>query len=132
MIFADTSALFLIFAERKQRNTTRATAWFGSNRRRLVTTDYVVDELLTLLRSRREYRRAIIAGRELWSENFARIEYLTQADIAAAWEVFQRYDDKQWSFTDCTSMVVMRRLGVDTAFAFDEHFRQFQTVNVVP
>jgi predicted nucleic acid-binding protein len=45
--------------------------------------------------------------------------------------VFQRFHDKEWSFTDCTSRVVMQRLGIQRAFAFDDHFRQFGTVTVV-
>jgi len=60
------------------------------------------------------------------------IEYLTPQDIRDAWHVFERYLDKDWSFTDCTSKVVMERLGITTAFAFDQHFRQFGTVTVVP
>ena len=43
-----------------------------------------------------------------------------------------QFDDKQWSFTDCTSRVVIDRLSLPTAFAFDEHFRQFGNVTVVP
>lgn len=31
------------------------------------------------------------------------------ADFDAAWEVFQKFEDKAWSFTDCTSRVVMER-----------------------
>ena len=54
------------------------------------------------------------------------------ADIRRAWEVFRTYDDKQWSFTDCVSRTVIERLKVDEAFVFDEHFRQFGTITVVP
>jgi uncharacterized protein len=53
-------------------------------------------------------------------------------DIEAAWLIFERFDDKQWSFTDCVSYVVVERLAIKTAFAFDEHFRQFATLEVVP
>ncbi len=49
-----------------------------------------------------------------------------------AWEIFSRFRDNEWSFTDCVSRVVMGRLGISVAFAFDEHFRQFGTVSVVP
>ncbi len=49
-----------------------------------------------------------------------------------AWKVFAAYQDKGWSFTDCVSRVVMERMGIVSAFAFDEHFRQFGTVHVVP
>jgi len=46
--------------------------------------------------------------------------------------LFRDYADKRWSFTDCTSKVVMERLGIRTAFAFDHHFKQFGDVKVVP
>jgi predicted nucleic acid-binding protein len=43
----------------------------------------------------------------------------------AAWEVFERFNqDKEWSFTDCTSKVVMENLGIQHVFAFDHHFDQ--------
>ena len=39
---------------------------------------------------------------------------------------------KGWSFTDCTSKVIMERLNISTAFSFDEHFEQFGSVIRVP
>jgi len=65
-------------------------------------------------------------------ENVARLEWVTSRDFHLAWEIYRGYSDKQWSFTDCVSRVVMERLEVAQAFAFDEHFRQFGTVTVVP
>jgi predicted nucleic acid-binding protein len=42
-----------------------------------------------------------------------------------AWAVFERFNqDKQWSFTDCTTKVVMDNLGLSQVFAFDHHFEQ--------
>ena len=39
----------------------------------------------------------------------------------AAWTVFERFNqDKEWSFTDCTSKMVMDHLGVRQVFAFDQ------------
>ena len=87
MIFVDTSAWQMLYAKPEAR-TPQAQAWFEQNEALLVTTDYVVDELLTLLRGRGRGRRAVEAGCDLWNERYARIEYLTQADITAAWEVF--------------------------------------------
>lgn len=51
---------------------------------------------------------------------------------SAAWQVFHDFDDKDWSFTDCTSKVLIEQFGIETAFTFDHHFRQFGTVVVVP
>ena len=53
-------------------------------------------------------------------------------DLTLAWQTFEQFDDKSWSFTDCTSKVVMEQRGIRKAFAFDHHFYQFGTVQVVP
>jgi predicted nucleic acid-binding protein len=57
---------------------------------------------------------------------------VTSSDVARAWQVYSTHRDKAWSVTDCVSKVVIERLGVEYAFAFDVHFRQFGTLTVVP
>jgi predicted nucleic acid-binding protein len=131
MIFVDTGAWFALFVPFDPDHAA-AVRWSAANVEPLVTTDYVVDETLTLLRVRGERRRALRAADELFQGQLARIELLTRDDILAAWQVFLRFSDKDWSFTDCTSRVVMERLQIKTAFAFDHHFRQFGTVRVGP
>jgi hypothetical protein len=76
--------------------------WFD-----LVTSDYVLGELLTLLKLRENYGVAVAAGEALLQQRVARTEHITADDIARAWEIFQQYHDKDWSFTDCTSKVVI-------------------------
>ncbi|MSR20634.1 MAG: PIN domain-containing protein [Gemmatimonadetes bacterium] len=90
----------------------------------LVTTDYVVDETLTLLRM----RLGVDAAQDWWTqvENSSRIrwEWISPArsDKARAW--LFRWRDKDFSFTDCTSFVVMRELRVRVALTVGRHFRQ--------
>lgn len=102
-----------------------------SNSDRLVISDYIFDELLTLFRSRGELNRA-----KDWIDqvNHGRLDVVrvTANDIQLATEVFFKFADKDWSFTDCTSRVLMERLEIPTAFAFDEHFHQFGTITVLP
>jgi predicted nucleic acid-binding protein len=43
----------------------------------------------------------------------------------------RRFGDKDWSFTDCASKVVIESRDIRQAFAFDRHFGQFGTVQVV-
>ena len=97
-----------------------------------MTTDYIVDETLTLLRARGEESRALRMGEEFFSGTLATLYYLTEADIHLAWEIFHRFSDKKWSFTDCASKVILDKLNLKYDFAFDHHFRQFGTVNVLP
>jgi len=49
----------------------------------------------------------------------------------AGWDYFQQHQDKDYSLTDCISFVVMEKLKIETAFAFDRHFVQagFRTQN---
>ena len=49
----------------------------------------------------------------------------------SAWDAFQKYNvDKLWSFTDCTSYAVMKRLNISEVFAFDHHFEQMGFVRL--
>jgi predicted nucleic acid-binding protein len=77
-------------------------------------------------------RVAIAGGDALWRERVARIEHIPVEDVAQARQVFQRYHEKGWGFTDCTSKVVIERLGTAMALAFDSHFEQFGTVIRAP
>lgn len=132
MTFVDTSAWFAVLVPGDQ-NHQRASAWLMAYPGQLLTTDYVIDETLTLLRGRGQGDTAIDWGAAVFGPNSpAAVHYLTAADIAAAWDVFRRFADKHWSFTDCTSKVVLEALGIASAFGFDQHFRQFGTVSVVP
>ncbi len=131
MIFVDTGAWFASVVP-SDRDHATARAWLDANTQELVTTDYVIDELLTLMKMRGEFQRALVLGPSLLREELCRLEWVTPADVDLAWQVFATYRDKGWSFTDCVSRVVMERLAIDTAFAFDVHFRQFGSLTVVP
>jgi predicted nucleic acid-binding protein len=131
MIFVDIGAWFAAFVPNDPDHQA-ADQWLDANHQPLVTTDYVIDELLTLLKVRGEYARAESLGGALLREDIADIYWVTPDDVMAAWDVFQRFRDKAWSFTDCVSRSVIERLQIEAAFAFDEHFRQFGTVRVVP
>ncbi len=65
-----------------------AQAWFHANREPLVTTDYVVDELLTLFKTRGEFQRCLDWGRQLLEERVAQIEWVHPSDIHRAWIIF--------------------------------------------
>jgi predicted nucleic acid-binding protein len=131
MIFVDTGAWFACVVP-WDANHGAAVAWIGENRETLVTTDYILDETLTLLRVRHELERALAFGQQLFGGQLGELYLVQEADLHEAWRVFRDFADKQWSFTDCTSKVAMEKLGLKTAFAFDQHFRQFGTVQVVP
>ena len=131
MIFVDTGAWYASLVPNDPDHA-RAVQWLAQNHSPLLTTDYVVDETLTLLRVRGERKRALALGTKFFNQDLAKIHQLTTADLRLAWQTFEQFDDKDWSFTDCTSKVVMEQLNIGVAFAFDHHFRQFGSIQVVP
>ena len=90
----------------------------------LVTTDYVVDETLTLIR----VRLSLIAAEAWWSQlegsSRLRWEWIGVARAEKARDLFFRHRDKSYSFTDCSSFVVMKELKLKQALTTDRHFRQ--------
>jgi hypothetical protein len=131
MIFVDTSAWAALFVPDDPHHAAART-WHEQNHDTLLTSDYVVDELLTLLKTRYSTQAAIRAGQWLRSEPHGTLVYLTPKDIERAWKIFRSHRDKGWSFTDCTSFALMQRLHLSNAFAFDLHFTQMRGVRRIP
>jgi uncharacterized protein len=131
MIFVDTSGWFASIVPTDQDHEA-ARNWFLQNREPLFTTNYFVDETLTLFKARGEHSRALQIGEEFFKGELTEVYCLTEDDILETWEVFQKFSDKDWSFTDCSSKFICEKFEITRAFSFDKHFRQFGTVIVVP
>lgn len=129
-VFVDTGAWFAASVP-DDADHVAADSFIRSNRERLITTDYIYDELLTLFRVRDQLDRARDWVDQVRHGHCEMIR-VSDTDLELATDIFFDFADKKWSFTDCTSRVVMERLGIQMAFAFDDHFRQFGTVAVVP
>jgi hypothetical protein len=92
---------------------------------KLLTTDFILDEVVTRLRYDQGHRTAVafldlIDAAEAGGGLFiARIgpDLWSQAEA-----IFRRYDDAKLSFTDCTSFALLREHPVDEVFGFDSHF----------
>jgi predicted nucleic acid-binding protein len=52
------------------------------------------------------------------------LEWVDSERFHSAVALFRRHDDKDWSFTDCVSFVLMRELKIEESFTTDRHFRQ--------
>ena len=89
-----------------------------------VTSDYVADETLTLLRIRLGIDAAEAWWQQVDGSSRVRWEYVSLARADKARSLFFRYRDKDFSFTDCTSFVLMHELKLREALTTDHHFLQ--------
>jgi len=96
----------------------------------LVTTDFVVDETLTLVKFRLGLRAAATWWQQIDRSARVRWERIDTDRFEKARQLFFQHRDKNFSFTDCTSFVIMREARLTHALTTDRHFRQmgFQVV----
>jgi len=92
------------------------------------TSDYVLDEVITLLFRRELSSEAVRFTEGLFTAaalGHMVVERVTSDRFAAAWELRRQFQDKPLiSFTDLTSMVIMRERGIPLVLMEDEHFLQ--------
>ena len=125
-VFVDTSALVALF-DKKDSNHLQAKAVLGkikTDRTRMLITDYIFDECITTVLSAVGHRAAVAVGEFILSSKIVEIAWLDESVKFKAWDFFKRHSDKLFSFTDCTSFVVMKELRVGKYFSFDNHFKQ--------
>jgi predicted nucleic acid-binding protein len=127
LIFVDTSAWYAVEVEDDVNH--EAACKFLSEiamgkRGAAVTTDYVLDETLTLLRSRRTLTSACAFIDKIRKSKSVRVFWIDEDLFERATNIFRKSERKSWSFTDCTSFALMRDLSVSEAFTFDNHFRE--------
>lgn len=93
---------------------------------RLYTSDYVLDELITLLFRREAFEEGVHFVEGLFNASEQRlliVERITSDRFSSAWALRKKLQDKpKISFTDLTSMTEMEELGVERVLTDDEHF----------
>ena len=126
-VFLDTGA-FLALADEDDDYHTAAKSIYTEllqSKAQLLTSNFVLSETYTLIRSRVSHRDATKFMRSL-DQTGIRVLHVGQSIEQTAKAIFARYDDKDFSFVDCTSFALIDHHRLDHAFAFDGHFRQYR------
>ncbi len=123
-VFADTSALYALIDRRDASHDAARAAVEKLVRagRLLVTTDYVVTETLNLANAR---GGKLVATRVLdLIEQSAgiRVEWIGVERFTRTKAFFRKHADHDYSFTDCTSFIVMKEERISEVLTTDAHF----------
>ncbi len=124
-IFIDTSGFYslLVKNDGKHRSAAKILAGARSGVYSFVTSDYVIDETVTLMKAR-GFRHIIPDFLRLVnSSNVCRIEWTDSERFEAASKFCTKHLDQEYSFTDCLIMSVMKELGLKKILTKDEHFK---------
>jgi predicted nucleic acid-binding protein len=123
MIFVDTGYLLAVLNPGDELFE-RAQRWAANVNERLITTEYVVLELVNALSDPADRAKAHAAVAEIRSsENWELVE-ASRLLFSESLLFHERRLDKHWSPTDCASFIVMQQQGVSKALAHDRHFEQ--------
>lgn len=123
-VFIDTSGWVSLFNSRDSNHRLAKVIWSNLIKARstLLTSDFILDETITLLRVRAGFEVSIRAGESIFSSRILERAMVDERTIYAAWSIYKKYRDQNLSFTDCTSFFVMKERGIREAFSFDSHF----------
>ena len=121
--FVDTSAWFA-YANRHDPAHQRIRHVLRTFQGRLITSNFIFDETVTLCLYRLGYQVAATVGTVLLDPAVVAVVRIMPEDEQQAWALWLARPDKTYSFTDCTSFVVMRRLGLQRAIAIDTDFQR--------
>ena len=127
-LFVDTAGWGNI-VDRSQDFHTLATALprtARQQRHRIVTTNYILTEVVALLTSPlRIPRPSIIAFiTSLRTSPYVEILHVDAALDEEAWQLLAQRQDKAWSLVDCSSFIVMQQQGITNALTTDHYFEQ--------
>jgi hypothetical protein len=125
-LFVDTSGWYALInrADAWHVEAAQQVAKLLDARGRLVTTDYVVDESCTLKRARAgrvAANRLLDLLKQTGALNW---EWIGAERFALTEILFRKHSDHGYSFTDCTSFVVMPELKLARVLTSDAHFAQ--------
>lgn len=125
-IFIDSSAWIAINNKKDQfhNKAIKINRELLQNRCHYITTNFVLDETYTALLTKVSCFAAVDFGEKVINSRAISIIHITAKFEKEAWNIFKQYSDKFFSFTDCTSFVIMRRLRLEEAFTGDHHFEQ--------
>jgi predicted nucleic acid-binding protein len=121
--FVDTSAWFA-YANRRDPDHARIRSVLQTFAGQFVTSNFIFDETVTLCLYRLGHQVAAKSGELLLDPVVVDLIRLTANDEHRAWSLFLARPDKTYSYTDCTSFVLMRRLGLHSAIALDADFQR--------
>jgi predicted nucleic acid-binding protein len=101
---------------------------FREQKKLIFTSDYVLDELITLIFRREPYHLSVKFVEGIFKAirlNQVLMKPITSEVITNAWELRKKFKDKPLiSFTDLTSMSIMQQSGISQIITNDQHFIQ--------
>ena len=133
MIFLDTSFIIAFF-NKKDKNFTKAREIIRNTMEKskntlYVYSDYIFDELITLLKTKHiDHIKIQQIGDQLLNSTIWKIIIVNEDIFHQTWKMMTKYQDKEWSFTDTSSFALMEKFNINHYLSYDRHFAQYPKI----
>lgn len=130
MTFIDTWGFkaYIDSKETKHKSVKKYIEKIWNSKEPIITTDYIIDETITLLSYKLDYHKLKMFIEKLKSSienDFIKIIWITKDVFHEAIKFKLKYKDKlEISFTDMTSMIVMKNNNILDIITEDDHFKK--------
>lgn len=123
-IFIDTGAFIAKYLPEDQFHLKALGLWqkLEKKQTKLITSNFVLDETLTLLARRADYSFSSRIAQAIYASKVIKIIRPTLETEYGALVYFEKFSDQRVSFTDCVSFQMMKEHRIKQAFSFDRHF----------
>ncbi len=124
VVFVDTSAFFPLLDKDDQMHEKSARFWVESLEKDtiFVTSNYTVIETISLIQRRLGLRAVKSFVEDILP--VVDIRWIDESIHTISLKSMILANKRNLSFVDCVSFALMRKLGIETAFTFDKHFKQ--------
>ena len=102
---------------------------------RLFTSNFVLDETITRIRYDYGHTQAVQfcdLYQQAERKGFVTTLWVDPPVVDESLEIFRKYSDQRFFFSDCTSFVLMKHHSLTEAFTFDSHFETLGFIRKPP
>jgi len=124
-LFLDTSFIQGLYNKTDQYHTLcNASMNYVNNIKEIYTTDFILAEIGNAFSSvnHRQAGSKIIDG--ILKSTQIKLIYNSPLYTKRILELYTKMKDKEWGFTDCFSIIVMKELDIKSCLTTDHHFKQ--------
>jgi len=125
-IFADTGYWIALLYPRDELHRRALLIPVSLGKIQIVTSEWIFTEVLDSFAERGAFLReaAAFAVSKFAIRPDVRVVSFGETTFVQAFELYRSLPDKAWSLTDCSSLPIMRQLGITDALTYDLHFEQ--------
>ena len=127
------SGAFLAMLDARDKYHPRAQEFLSNNQdATFLITTAIFAETMTLIKARLGAKPAIMLGERIFISTMFQLASLPENEQQIIWTIFKRYDDKDWSYADCSILAAAQHLQISSVFSFDHHIDQMSELRRVP